>query len=70
MEEGKKMEDGCRESIPPKTTEEAIKKAVSEEDLRLYKVLGEDLYQLPGNIITGKRGLEQYLKEFKKMLTI
>ena len=36
-----------------------------EEDLRLYKDLGNDLYELPGIVITNKKGLEKYLKELK-----
>jgi hypothetical protein len=67
MGEGKKVEEGGGRSISLKDIEEAIKKIVpSEEDLRPYKILDKGLYQLPGNIITGKRGLEQYLKELKK----
>jgi hypothetical protein len=34
---------------------------ISEEDLYPYKNLGNGLYELPGNIICNKRGLDRYL---------
>lgn len=35
----------------------------SEEDLRPYKDIGNGLYELPGNIICNKKGLDEYLKK-------
>jgi len=34
---------------------------ISKEDLHPYKNLGNGLYELPGNIICNKRGLDRYL---------
>jgi len=34
---------------------------ISEKDLHPYKNLGNGLYELPGNIICNKRGLDRYL---------
>lgn len=39
-----------------------MKLPIKEEDLIPYKDLGNGLYKLPGNIITNKRGLKEYLK--------
>lgn len=33
----------------------------SEEDLQPYKDLGNGLYELPGNVICNKKGLDEYL---------
>ena len=45
--------------------EETVKKLFSEEELRLYKELGNGLYELPGCIICNRKGLDQYLNEMK-----
>lgn len=46
-------------------TKESIVKALesicSEEDLQPYKDLGNGLYELPGNVICNKKGLDEYL---------
>ena len=34
----------------------------SEEELQPYKDLGNGLYELPGNVICNKKGLDEYLK--------
>lgn len=51
-------------------TVESITKALesicSEEDLQPYKDLGNGLYELPGNIICNKKGLDEYLKGLKQ----
>jgi hypothetical protein len=62
MGERKEMERECRKSISLKDVESAFREIIFEEDLRPYKDLGNGLYELPGNIITNKRGLKQYLK--------
>ncbi len=41
---------------------EALRNMFSEEDLKPYRDLGNGLYELPGYIITNKKGLEEYLK--------
>lgn len=38
---------------------------VSEKDLYSYKNLGNGLYELPGNIICNKKGLNEYLNHIK-----
>lgn len=40
-----------------------LESMVSEEDLRPYKNLGNGLYELPGNIICNKKGLNEYLNK-------
>ena len=44
---------------------EAIKDMFNEKDLWPYKDLGNGLYELPGNVICNKKGLDEYLKEVK-----
>lgn len=39
----------------------ALESIFSEEDLRPYIDLGNGLYELPGNIICNKKGLDEYL---------
>lgn len=39
---------------------------ISEKDLLPYKNLGNGLYELPGNIICDKKGLNEYLNNFLK----
>ncbi len=68
MGKGNEMEEGCRKSISLKDVESAFREIISEGDLRPYKDLGNGLYELPGNIITNKRGLKQYLKELKQII--
>lgn len=46
---------------------EAVKDMFKEEELQLYKDLGNGLYELPGNIICNKKGLDAYLKELKSI---
>lgn len=41
---------------------ETLKSITSEEDLQPYKDLGNGLYELPGNVICNKKGLDEYLK--------
>ena len=53
-----------------KDLESAIREISSEEDLRPYKELGNGLYELPGNVITNKNGLEEYLKQLTKEFVI
>jgi len=43
-----------------------LKNIISEEDLQLYKDLGNGLYELPCNIITNEKGLKEYLDELRK----
>lgn len=35
----------------------------SKEDLQPYKDIGNGLYELPGNIVCNKKGLDEYLKD-------
>lgn len=65
MGEGKEMEEGCRKSISLKDIERTLKEIIFEEDLKPYRKLGNGLYELPGNIITNKRGLKKFLEELK-----
>lgn len=44
----------------------ALENICCEEDLRPYKDLGNDLYELPGNVICNKKGLDEYLKDLKQ----
>ena len=67
MGKGNEMERGCRKSISLKDVESALRKIIFEEDLRLYKDLGNGLYELPENIITNKRGLKQYLNMYNNI---
>ena len=39
-----------------------LESMISDEDLHPYKYLGNGLYELPGNIICDKKGLDKYLK--------
>lgn len=48
-----------------KVITETIKNTFKEEELQLYKDLGNGLYELPGNIVCNKKGLAAYLKELK-----
>jgi len=70
MGEGKEMEERGRKSISIKDIERVIKKIIFEEDLKPYRNLGNGLYELPGCIITNKKGLKEYLKEFKRRITV
>lgn len=62
MGKGNEMERRCGESISLKDVERVFKEIIFEEDLKPYRNLDNGLYELPGNIITNKRGLKQYLK--------
>ena len=42
--------------------EEALKQIVSEEELKPSHYLGNNLWELPGNIITNENGYKEYLK--------
>ena len=50
------------EEISIETIIKTLKDISSEEELRLYKDLGNGLYELPGCIICNKKGLDEYLK--------
>lgn len=50
------------EEINIETITKTLKDISSEEELRLYKDLGNGLYELPGCIICNKKGLDEYLK--------
>lgn len=65
MGKGNEMERGCRKSISLKDVERVFKEIIFEEDLKPYRNLGNGLYELPGNIITNKRGLKKFLEELK-----
>lgn len=41
---------------------ETLKSITSDEDLQPYRDLGNGLYELPGNVICNKKGLDEYLK--------
>lgn len=43
----------------------ALESICSEEDLRPYIDLGNGLYELPGNVICNKKGLDEYLSKLK-----
>lgn len=43
-----------------------LESMISEKDLLPYKNLGYGLYELPGNVICNKRGLNKYLCEIIK----
>ena len=47
--------------ITIKEIEKALESLCSEEDLKPYKDLGNGLYELPGNVICNKKGLDKYL---------
>lgn len=64
------MEEGIRTQISIEDLERTIREIIFEEDLKPYKKLGNGLYELPGNIITNKNGLEEYLKEIKTTIII
>lgn len=49
------------EEITRKKIVEILETIVSEEDLKPYKDLGNGLYELPGNVICNKKGLDEYL---------
>lgn len=49
------------EEITLKKIVETLETIVSEEDLKPYKDLGNGLYELPGNVICNKKGLDKYL---------
>jgi chaperonin cofactor prefoldin len=70
MGAGKEIEEGCRKSISIKDIERTLKEITSEEDLKPYRNLGNGLYELSGCIITNKKGLKEYLKEFKRRITV
>ena len=70
MGERNEMEGGCRKSISLKDVESAFRKIISEEDLSPYKDLGNGLYELPGNTITNKNGLKEYLKGIKATIIV
>lgn len=44
-----------------KSIRRTIKDIIFEKDLQPYKDLGNGLYELPGNIITNEKGLNEYL---------
>ena len=50
------------EEISIETIIKTLKDISSEEELLLYKDLGNGLYELPGCIICNKTGLNEYLK--------
>lgn len=45
--------------------EDSLRNMFSEEELRPYTPIGNGLYELPGCIITNKKGLKEYLNELK-----
>lgn len=47
-----------------------LKSIISEEDLKPYKNLGNELYELPGNIICTKKGLNKYLFKLENEIFI
>jgi len=53
---------GCEELTVEKIRI-ALESIFSEGDLRPYKNLGNGLYELPGNVICNKKGLNEYLNE-------
>ena len=65
MGKGKTMEEEGRTVLTFKNIERILKTIISMEDLRLYKDLGNGLYELPGCIICNKKGLKEYLKGLK-----
>ena len=38
-----------------------LESMISEENLKPYRNLGNGLYELPGNVICNKKGLNEYL---------
>ena len=65
MRKTKAVEEEGRTHISLKDVEAVLKTIFSEEDLRLYKDLGNGFYELPRYVITNKKGLEMYLKELE-----
>lgn len=61
------MGEGIRKVLTLKDVERTIKEIIFEEDLKPYRNLGNGLYELPGNIITNKKGLKEYLKGIKQL---
>lgn len=53
--------------ITLETITRVLESICCDEDLRLYKDLGDGLYELPGNVICNKNGLYEYLKELKSI---
>jgi hypothetical protein len=45
-----------------KILEDILRKICSNKELQPYEDLGNGLYKLPGGVITGKKGLDLYLK--------
>lgn len=62
MGKGNEMERECRKRISLKDVERVFKEIIFEENLKPYRNLGNGLYELPGNTITNKKGLKEYLK--------
>ena len=54
----------CYHKLTLEMVEDTLRSMFSEEDLKPYRELGNGLYELPGCIITNKKGLEKYLREF------
>lgn len=70
MGKGNEMERGCRKSISLKDVKRVFKEIIFEEDLKPYRDLGNGLYELPGNTITNKNGLKEYLKGIKTTIIV
>ena len=51
------------EELTLEKIQRTLESMFSEEDLQPYKDMGNGLYELPGNIICNKKGLDEYLKE-------
>lgn len=66
MGERKAMERGERTQISIEDLERTIKEIIFEEDLKPYRTFGNNLYELPINIITNKKGLDKFLWGLKK----
>jgi hypothetical protein len=57
-----------KKKLNSKVLEDTIKSIISEDDLLLYKDLGNGLYKLPGNIIANQKGYNKCLEKIQTLI--